>query len=150
MAFEDLTELVEPLVLPIRGKMYRLPAVSFEDGLRLKSLLDGAPDPDLTDADVNRILLGDVRGQLEADGVPQEWIGRVLLVALADYKSGRFSAEVMWKTGGDPKEIQALTEQVAPNRAARRKASKQSPSTVAADTTKRPASTSGTKTSRKN
>jgi hypothetical protein len=148
MAFEDLTELIEPLELPIRGKVYRLPAVSFEDGLRLKSLLDGAPDSSLTDADVNRILLGDVRDQLEFDGVPAEWIGRVLLVALTDYKSGRFSAEVMWKTGGDPKELDKLVKATAPNRAARR-ASKRSPSTGEAGTTKPPASTSGTKTSRK-
>ena len=148
MAFEDLTELVEPLELPIRGKTYRLPAVSYEDGLRLKSLLDGEPDPSLTDADVNRILLGDVRDEMEKDGVQAEWIGRVLLTALADYKSGRFSAEVMWRTGGDPKELDLLVKAVTPNRAARR-ASKRLPSTGEASTTKRPASTSSTKTSRK-
>jgi hypothetical protein len=148
MAFEDLTTYIEPLELPIRGKVYRLPVVSYEDGLRLKSLLDGAPDESLTDADVNRILLGEVRAEMEADGVAPEHIGRVLLVALTDYKSGRFSAELMWRTGGDPKELDKLVQATAPNRAARR-ASKRSPSTGEAVTTKRPASTSGTKTSRK-
>lgn len=148
MAFEELTELVEPLELPIRGKVYRLPAVSFDDGLKLKSLLDGEPDDTLTDADVNRILLGDARDELEADGVPPEWIGRVLLVALTDWKSGRFSAELMWKTGGDPKELAKLVESAQPNRAAKR-ASKRSPGTELASTTRRPASTSRTKASRK-
>lgn len=149
MAFEDLTQLIEPLALPIRGKTYVLPAVSLEDGLLLKSVLDGVPDPNITDDDVKRILIGDTLAQLEADGVPKEWIGRVLLTALADFKSGRFTAEVMWKTGGDPKELEALVKSAAPNREARRKASKRSPSTGEAGTTKPRASTSGTTKSRK-
>lgn len=147
MAFEDLTELIEPLELPIRGKVYRLPKPSLEGGLTLKSILDGTPDESVTDEDVQRILLGDVLPQMRADGVPDEWVGRVLLTALADFKSGRFAAEIMWKTGGDPKELDKLLQAVAPNRETRRKALKSS--TGGAGTTKRPASTSGTKTSRK-
>lgn len=149
MAFEDLDELVEPLALPIRGKTYTLPRVSLEDGIRLKSVFDGNPDPTLTDEIVNGILLGPVHQELTADGVSDEWVGRVILTAMADLKSGRVQAEIMWKTGGDPKAIGALMVSLAPNRAARRKASKSSTSTGAADTTKPPASTSGTKTSRK-
>lgn len=144
MAFEDLAELVEPLELPIRGKTYTLPLVSIDDGIRLKSVLDGEPDDTITDDDVKRILLGDVLAQLKADGVSDEWVGRVLLTALADFRSGRFQAEIMWKTGGDPKAIEALIKSVAPNRAAKRA----SRPTVAASTTKVRASSSGTKTSR--
>lgn len=149
MAFEDLTELIEPLELPIRGRVYRLPSVSLEDGVRVQAALNGRPDPDLTDERLHQILLGDAEQLMTADGVSAEWRGRAYLTAMSDFLHGRFAAEVMWKTGGDPKAIQALTAEVAPNRAARRKAPKQSPSTGTAGTTKQPASTSSTKASRK-
>lgn len=156
MPFEELTELIEPLELPIRGKVYRIPPVSFEDGLILRSVLDGNPDESVTNDQVRAILLGGVDDELRADGVNDEWIGRVMLTALADVKSGRFAAEVMWKTGGDPKELDALVKAATPNRAARRSAAKKSPggkastgSTGEAATTKQPATTSTTKASRK-
>lgn len=147
MAFEELTELVEPLELPIRGKRYTLPQVSLEDGLRVTAALNGRPDPELTDDKIRVILLGDSEEQMKADGVSAEWRGRAYLTAMSDFLHGRAAAEIMWRTGGDPKAIQALTESVAPNRAARRK--KASTSTDAGNTTKPRASTSGTKTSRK-
>ena len=143
MPFEDLTQLVEPLALPIRGKTYVLPTVSLEDGLLLKSVLDGHPDPSLVDGQVNRILLGDALTEMNSDGVSDEWVGRALLTAMADFKSGRFQAELMWKTGGDPKALDDLVK--PPNRKARRA----STSTGAAGTTKPPASTSGMRKSPK-
>lgn len=145
MAFEDLTEFIEPLILPIRGKKYTLPAVSFDDGVRVRAALDGRPDPTLTDERLHEILLGAAEQEMVADGVSSEFRGRAYMTAMSDFLHGRFAAEVMWKTGGDPKAIAALTAPL--NRAARRKAQK--PSTGAAVTTKPPASTSGTKTSRK-
>lgn len=145
MAFEDLVELVEPLALPIRGKTYVLPRVSLEDGIRLRPVFDGTPDPTLTDDELYRILLGPIHQELTADGVSDEWVTRVVLTAMADLKSGRVEAEIMWKTGGDPKAVEAMVRAAAPNRKARRA----STSTGAAGTTKQPASTSGTKMSRK-
>ena len=145
MPFEDLAQLVEPLALPIRGKTYTLPVVSLEDGILLRSVFDGKPDPSLTDGLVNKILLGDALAEMVADGVSDEWVGRVLLTAMADLKSGRFQAELMWRTGGDPKALDQVVRSLAPNRKARRA----STSTGAAGTTKPPASTSGTRTSRK-
>lgn len=142
MAFEDLDELVEPLALPIRGKTYVLPKVQLEDGIRLRSVLDGAPDESLTDAVVEGILLGPVAAELGADGVSDEWKTRVYMTALANFRHGRAQAEIMWKTGGDPKAVTALVESMAPNRAARR-----SKPTGEAGTTKQQASTSGTKKS---
>lgn len=149
MAFEDLTEYIEPVVLPIKGRRYTLPEVSYEDGLRITAALNGRPDPSLTDEELHRILLGDAEQQMVADGVSAEWRGRAYLTAMSDLLHGRFAAEIMWKTGGDPKAIRDLTDSVAPNRAARRKASKQSPSTAADASTKQPAPTSGTRSRKK-
>lgn len=145
MPFEDLDQLVEPLALPIRGKTYTLPKVSVDDGILLRSVFDGKPDPSLTDGVVNRILLGDTLAEMVADGVSDEWVGRVLLTAMADLKSGRFQAELMWRTGGDPKALDQVVKSLAPNRKARRA----STSTGAAGTTKPQASTNGTRKSRK-
>jgi hypothetical protein len=146
MAFQDYTEFIEPLALPIRGKVYTVPPMSHKDGLRLTPILLGEGVPNgMTDAELLRITLGAAGIEMQADGVPADAIDRAMMTAIAEYKFGRGAAEVMWKTGGDPKAIQALT-----NRAQRRtKVPKQSPSTGEADMTKQPASTSTTKASRK-
>jgi hypothetical protein len=147
LAFADYTEFLEPLELPIRGKRYTIPALSFEDGLRLAPLLEGKPVEGIEDEEIEALLLGSAAAEMRADGVPGDAINRAYLTALAEYKFGRDAAEIMWATGGDPKAIEARVK-AATNRSQRR-ASKQSPSTGEATTTKRPGSTSTTKASRK-
>lgn len=143
MAFADYVEFLEPFVLPIRGKEYTIPPISLEAGLTMSAIAEGEKS-NLTDDEFNRLVLGSAYDEMRADAVSEDVILRAVLTAWAEYKYGRVAAELIWKTGGDPKAIEALT-----NRATRRKASKPSTSTAAAGTTKRPASTSGTRKSPK-
>ena len=130
MAFADYTEFIDPLELPIRGKTYRIPAMSLETGLRLKPFLSGEVPAGMTDAELAQLTLGDAYDEMTADSVPVDAINRSMLVALAEYQSGRAAAELIWKTGGDPKAIQAEVRKVT-NRAQRR-----SKSSAGAGTTK--------------
>jgi len=130
MAFADYTEFIEPLELPIRGKTYRIPAMSLETGLRLKPFLSGQVPKGMTDAKLAQLTLGDAYDEMTADSVPVDAINRAMLVALAEYQSGRAAAELIWKTGGDPKAVEAEVKRVT-NRAQRR-----SKSSAGAGTTK--------------
>lgn len=129
MPFEDYTEFIEPLVLPIRGKGYTVPPMSLETGLRLKPFLEGKIPEGITDDEVAHLTLGTAYDEMVADSVPAEAVQRAMLVALAEFQSGRAAAEILWRTGGDPKAVQAEVRKVT-NRAQRR-----SKSTGAANTT---------------
>ncbi|MGN7799048.1 DUF7426 family protein [Leifsonia sp. 22587] len=134
MSLPDYTDFLDPLELPIRGKKYVIPPMSFETGLRLNALAEGAEDaPKLTDPEFYQMVLGDVYAEMLADKVPSDAIYRACLTAWTEYNSGRAAAEIIWKTGGDPKAIEALMPK--PNRASRRKASKPSTRTAAATKT---------------
>jgi hypothetical protein len=135
MTFRDLTDIIGPLELPIRGKTYTLPVVSSPNGAKILAASQGKSE--LTDAQIRKILLGGVEKTMTDDGLTSFDIDRVLWTALADVQRGRAVAEIVWENGIDPK---ALTETASPNRAARR-----SKPSAAANTTKRPASTSTTK-----
>lgn len=115
--FTDFNELYEPLVLPINGKQYTIPPVSFDAGARINGIVDGTEK--LGDEDFFRLILGAVFDEMLTDKVPAAAINRAGQTALADFKYGRAMAETMWKTGGDPKAIQELVAP-KPNRAARR------------------------------
>lgn len=98
MAFAPLEELQGPIVLPIRGKEYALPQLTFEDGLRLHKILAG-DDATAYVADVMRLLLGDAYDELLKDEVPSATVDRVFFTALADFKTGREAAEEVWSNG---------------------------------------------------
>jgi hypothetical protein len=131
----------EPLVFPIGGKNYTLPPRGIPDGIALADIISGKDEAaqELSGVDLWRMLLGDVWDQMIADGVPLEAATSAGLTALADFQYNREYAEQVWRRETGPK---------APtNRKARR--SKSSTSTAAANTTPSPASTSGTRKSRK-
>lgn len=115
--FTDFNDLYDPLVLPINGKQYTIPPVSFAAGVKINGIIDGVEK--LGDEEFYRLLLGSVFDELLSDEVPSTAIDRVGKTALADFQVGRSMAEIMWKTGGDPKAIESLTPP-KPNRAARR------------------------------
>jgi hypothetical protein len=142
---EYQTFATPPLAFPINGKTYTLKPLSIEAGLRLAGAIeDGDAElDDLKGESLWRLLLGDTWDEMRTDGVPLEAATRAGLTALADHQQGRAFAEVIWETGADPKALERYLKAKAPNRAARR-----SPGTAKASTTKRPASTSTTKTSR--
>src|SRR6185312_11656335 len=99
MPFEDYTEFIEPLVLPIRGKGYTVPPMSLEAGLRLKPFLEGKVPDGITDAELGHLTLGAAYDEMVADSVPMEAVQRAALTALAEFQSGRTAAEIMWRTG---------------------------------------------------
>ena len=140
--FKDYQELADPLVLPINGKSYTVPAVGLADGIKLTAALDPESKTPVTDDEFNRMLLGTAYNEMLADNVPGPAVIRASLTALADFQKGRETAEIMWETGGDPKALTAWVK-AATNRAQRR-----STGTGAAKKTPSPASTNGTKTSR--
>lgn len=146
MALSEYTNFAtEPLAFPINGKLYKMAPLSIRAGLRLANAVEGGDDEldDLKGEALWRLLLGDVWDDMIADGVPLEAATRAGLAALADHQQGRAFAEVIWETGADPKALEKYLTAQAPSRASRR-----SPSTAKATTTKRPAVTNGT-TSRK-
>ena len=140
MSFRDITDILGPIVLPIKGKNYTLPVLTLEQGLRIHAA--NRPDtPDtMTDPEFFDLLLGDAHAEMVADAVSPEVIARAAFVALADWQSGRPAAEAMWETGIDPK---ALTEAVQAAQALI------SNSTAAADKTPQPEPTSTTKSPKK-
>lgn len=143
MAFEDFKDLYEPLVLPIGGKEYTIPPVTFADGVILSDVFDDGAKHKLSNKKMFRMLLGDTLDAMIADGVAAPAINRAAYAAMADFHSGRSVAEIMWKTGGDPKAVTSYVE-AQQNRAQRR-----SKNSAAASSTPRRASTSTTRKSRK-
>lgn len=117
--FKDFNDLYEPLVLPVGGKKYEIPALSFTAGATVNGVIDGGEK--LTDEDFYRLLLSDaVFDQMMADNLPATAIDRVARTALTDFKYGRELAVTMWETGGDPKAVAEYKKAHAPNRASRR------------------------------
>jgi hypothetical protein len=98
LAFRSLEEINGPIVLPIRGKEYTLPAVSLNDGLKLHGILSGENQDELFE-ELYRILLGDAWHQMADDKVPAPVIDRVFYTALADFRTGREAAEDIWENG---------------------------------------------------
>ncbi|OZB79732.1 MAG: hypothetical protein B7X41_19050 [Microbacterium sp. 14-71-5] len=114
--FSDFNDLFDPLVLPINGKQYTIPPVSFAAGVKINGIVDGTEK--MGDEEFYRLILGSVFDEMLADKVPMAALDRAGKAALADFQYGRGMAEIMWKTGGDPKAVESLAPK--PNRAARR------------------------------
>lgn len=106
MAFKDFTELVEPLRLPYRGKTYEIPAPGWDVSARILGFLGDSDGESISDDELRDLLLGDVFEEMKADGCPPQFVSRAVLTALADLQAGRATAEIMWETGGLPKEIE--------------------------------------------
>lgn len=145
MAFKNFEEITTPLVLPIGPKEYTIPALGMADGIKLAAHL--APDsdePPMTNEQFHRFLLGPVYDEMLADNVPSLVVPLAAQTALVDYQTGRAAAEIFWETGGDPKGMAKVLEDA-------KEALVQAATTppAVARTTKRRATGSGTKTSRK-
>ncbi|MFF7452095.1 MULTISPECIES: hypothetical protein [unclassified Streptomyces] len=148
--FEALDELFdECLELPIKGKTYKVPSPSAEDGLRVQRITTMATklfdkgeavDTELLDDDEERDLislcLGPTQDEMVANKVDWTWMRHAGLTAMFWITAGADAAEKYWNSGGNP-------ELMAPNREARRAAAKKSGSAAASKTQKR-GSTSGT------
>lgn len=147
--FEALDELFdETLELPIKGKTYRIPSPSAEDGLRVQRITTMATrlmekgeavDTELLDDDEERDLielcLGPAQAEMVANKVDWSWLRHAGLTAMFWITAGADAAEKYWNSGGNP-------ELMAPNRETRRAAKKNG--SAAAKSTPKRGSTSGT------
>jgi hypothetical protein len=149
MPFPDYFDLVEPLILPIRGKQYRIRAVSALDMARwTKFRADVAPrlqagetvsdDERISDDEFYRMFLGDALDEMRADGVLPAVILHAARTAHTDALHGREVAETVW-ADTDPKAPEQAPK--PPRKPTDRKPSR---STAAAAKTPRRASSSGT------
>ena len=139
-AYEEFAQ--EPLAFPVGGKVYTVPPLGFTDGIRLQRVLAGEDDS-LTNAPAEdgwRLILGPVFDEMVADKVPMEAIARAGFTAMTDFQFGREQAERVWEAGLDPK---ALAEAVTAAHEALT-ASTPSPSTGAANGTRKRASSTTT------
>jgi hypothetical protein len=138
MGFAPLEEIEGPIVLPLRGREYTLPVISFEQGLALQHRITEGIAPGELAAE----LLGDVLTDLATAGASPELIQRVTMVALAEWKFGRAAAEEAWRDPKAPLELIKVLRQAY--------AAAQTTPTAEETTTPPPASGSGTrKTPRK-
>ena len=173
MSMKDFTEFSDPLIIPIGGKKYTIPPVSTSLGLKLTLVAEHAaqifaivernqeaarkaeeageappePEPlpefeledDDADEDLQQKMLGDAYDQMIKDDVPFTALRRAGMTAYHDFLYGREAAVAFWNSGGDPK---AVAETLPASTGSMT-------STGEATTTKRPASTSGTKSPKK-
>nr|WP_282795204.1 hypothetical protein [Streptomyces sp. CC224B] len=150
--FEALDELFDDsLTLPIKGKTYRIPSPSGEDGLRVQRItttaarliaggeaLDAEQLDDAEERDLLEMCLGPVYEQLLADGVDWAWIRHAGLTAMFWIIADVEQAQAYWRAAGDP-------SRRAPNRETRRATAKATKGgSGAAKSTPRRGSTSGT------
>lgn len=110
MAFRDITDIIGPIALPIKGKTYTLPSLTIEQGVKLHQVMDPEHEATMTDPELFAFLLGDAHAQMVEDNVAPEIIARAAFTALADWQSGRPAAEVIWEQGVDPKALQQAIE----------------------------------------
>lgn len=129
MAFRDLDEflVVEPLVLPIRGKDYSFPGeISARTWLLLQTVaekaqqarsaedggsLDDVAIPDDVEQGLKAELLGDAEQEMIDDGLTSAHLKAVMMTLIAFHLQGREAAEAVWEAQG---------EAPAPNREERR------------------------------
>lgn len=146
--FEALDELFDDtLTLPIKGKTYKIPSPSAEDGLKIQRiatvaarLVKGGESIDTTllddeeEIDLYRLCLGPVYDQLLTE-VSWSQLRHAGMTAMIWIVADVEAAQQYWATGGDP-------SLMAPNRAARRAAKKSG--SGAGSTTRSRGSMSGT------
>lgn len=137
-AFEQVAP--EPLIFPVKGKMYEIPPVGYLKGLRLSAMLAGtdktmsAESPDV----LWEFVLGDVWAQMKADDAPMEAMNRVAFATLTDFRFGREAAEKVWESGIPPEALAAIQAAIQATEQPKQ------PDMVAATKTSSRVSTSGT------
>lgn len=143
MTFRDWqdVEASDPLVLPINGNTYRIPALGHLDAIRIREEMDGigrGDAPQISNDEFLSMVLGGQLARMRADNVPDKAIVHAATVAHTDALTGRVAAEALWEKGPNPEALAAAIQAVSAG-------STISPSTAAAgSSTKRRASTKAT------
>ena len=106
-AYEEIAP--EPLAFPIGGKVYTVPPIGFQTGLRLTEMIQAGPQSRTAETaeDLWKMILGTAYEEMKTDNVPGDALARAGFAALTDFQFGRDAAEAVWESGADPK---ALTE----------------------------------------
>jgi len=150
--FDDLSEILDPhLRLPIGGRTYLVPGVNAAIGLRLQALqavaqqrrLSGSERESLQlgdddELDLVRDCLGAAYQQMVDDDVPWDWIKHAGMTAFLRWTTGQEAAERFWRSP-----LGEAPGTPSPGRP------RTSTTTAAAPSTRRPASTSGTRSRKK-
>jgi hypothetical protein len=148
---KELDDFLSPtLLVPARGKEYRIAAVDAQTGLRLQKMLtmgvkaytgtelskkDLELVSDEEEEDFFKTILGSTYAELLADRIPYAGLKAIASLAMIWTTQGFDAAQKYFLAGGKAPE---------PNREARRTATRTR--TAAATTTRKPASQSGTST----
>ena len=124
--YRDLTEFYDPdLVLPIGGVEYRIPSPGIVEADRLRSIVLTALTAEQEHDEIVKIL-GPVRAQMAADGVPDTMAVFAGRTALMHFGGSPVLGQRYWHTGelhdlAVDLETMISAAQPTPNRAARRK-----------------------------
>ncbi len=114
MEFSDYADFREGLLrLPFKGKEYVIPEVGAADAITIRLARDdNAAGNTAALVEVNRrmvdMFLGAVHAEMVADNVPQGFIDRALVTAIADFNFGRIGALQAWRTGRSPEDLAAF------------------------------------------
>lgn len=138
-AYEEVVG--EPLAFPINGKIYTPPPISAKAGIYLVRALAG--DPGVSNEPSQsmwKVLLGPVYDEMIADNVPMDALARAGFAMLVDWQNNdRAAAERVWESGIDPEARAALAAAIL-------QTTQPSTPPAAANTTRTPASGTGTRT----
>ncbi len=107
----DFDELANPLVLPIGGKRYTIPAVGVRTAALLRRVAanDEAALAELSDPEKwYRALLGSAYDEMLADDCPEPAVDRAALAAMADWQHGRIGAMEAWEAGNTPEALRVI------------------------------------------
>lgn len=153
MAFKDWeeTEASNPLVLPIRGNHYRIPALGHLDAIAIREdfnrVKNGEPPSMGNEEFMTAVLSPELLTRMRADNVPEAAIVHAAVVAQTDAQLGRDAAEDMWERGPSPETLAAALK-LAMKQPAANASSTISPATpprARTSSTKKPANTASTK-----
>lgn len=107
--FRDFYDIVEPLLLPIRGKEYEIPPASASRVLRYRNFMGkveaGQPVEEyerIADEEYFEIFLGSALVQMRDDGIHPGAIEHAANTAMIATLAGREAAEIAWNSR-DPK-----------------------------------------------
>lgn len=114
LTFRDYTEFSarnDALVLPYKGKGYRIPDVGIRTAAILHGISAGAEEaPKEWSGDkFYRVLLGEAYEEMLADNVPVPFVQRATTTVWTDVVKGRVAAVAMWELGDDPEAWAAVT-----------------------------------------
>lgn len=124
-ALKEYNEVAEAaLQLPIRGKVYTLPAVDIQTGLRLNAITTQGAEPDLAAVELYKLALGPVWDEFIADDVPLNAAMRAGMVAINNFMYGRDYAAATWESGLNPQAAAEIIAKQTGNRAQRRAVAK--------------------------